>query len=120
MPGKSASTLTHAMILANAGLAAAYSLPSAPHQRAAAARTEAASCAQQPLENGVGAKMFVEDDTVDNGNQCHVSFEEAPIEDPNFTCWLNPESDLMDDYICVQEHPCLEFSDGYDHSDDSY
>ena len=41
------------------------------------------------------------------------------LEDPSYACWLNPDSDSPNDYICVHEHPCLDIPGG-DHAEDSY
>eukprot|EP00325_Prymnesiales_sp_UTEX-LB-985_P030411 CAMPEP_0174716124 /NCGR_PEP_ID=MMETSP1094-20130205/22939_1 /TAXON_ID=156173 /ORGANISM="Chrysochromulina brevifilum, Strain UTEX LB 985" /LENGTH=90 /DNA_ID=CAMNT_0015915805 /DNA_START=170 /DNA_END=442 /DNA_ORIENTATION=+ len=57
---------------------------------------------------------------------------EIPEDDPSLCCWLadedvedensSPEEDGNSslEYICVQEHPCLDTEDGFDHSEDSY
>jgi len=105
--------LQRALLLANAGAAIlGYSLPTTPRRHAALQRNE---------DNNVGAaKMFVEDDATNDGSKCDIIFAQEPIEDPMFACWLNPESDSLHDYICVQEHPCLDIMDGVDHSEDSY
>ena len=55
-----------------------------------------------------------------NGSECTIVYADEPIDDPTFTCWLDPESDSLDDYICMQDHPCLDMNDGDDHGDDSY
>ena len=57
-----------------------------------------------------------------DAGQCVPFHAEAPVEDPNVSCWLdlNRSSDQKLDYICLQDHPCLDFDDRKDHSDDSY
>ena len=123
---------TTALLLFNAGLALGYSLPSMPqHHRAASRSTDPAPSKRFLMEDQASARMFLKDNNDDKASSgptflkdendaCGVIFAEEPVEDPTYACWLNPENDRMDDYICVHEHPCLDIEDGAEHGEDSY
>lgn len=97
----------------------AYSLPSMPQHLATPLRsTDPAPSKRFVMEDQAsGVQMYLEDN---NDDACGILYAKEPVEDPTYSCWLNPDSDSMDDYICVHEHPCLDIEDGVEHSEDSY
>ena len=103
-----------ALLLANAGFALGYSLPTTPRHRATSA---ARSMDLDDCVPTAGVQMYLNDD---DHEACDMIRAEEPPDDPLYTCWLNPDSDSMNDYICVHEHPCLDIPDDFDHAEDSY
>ena len=100
------------LLLANVSFAMGYSLPVIRHHHT----TARAVHPSQMLHDEERVQMYHKEDS----GECTMIRAEEPLEDPSFACWLNPDSDSLNDYICVQEHPCLDIDDQIEHSDDSY
>jgi len=52
---------------------------------------------------------------------CDIIYTSEPVEDPMYSCWLVDNGiDGALEYQCMLDHPCIDFEDKFDHSDDSY